>query len=76
MRNRLLHQTLKDFTEEAAWQLAAETARGAEVPFEVAEERGARTPLYCYRPLTDEFIRARVGQLGRLRAYAPAARAL
>ena len=29
-----------------------ETARGAEVPFEVIEERRGRVPLYCYRPLT------------------------
>ena len=34
---------------------------GAELPFELVEERGgSRVPLYCYRPLTDEFIRQRM----------------
>ena len=39
-------------------QLAADAAHGAEVPFEVVDSaaRGATRPLYCYRPLTAEFI--------------------
>jgi hypothetical protein len=80
MRNRQLHSALSAFAEEAAWQLSAETAQGAEVPFEVVEAGGAGrwrdTPLYCYRPLTAEFIAARVGVLGRLPSYVPAAHAL
>ncbi len=78
MRHRPLHDALSAFAEEAAWLLAGDTADGAEVPFEVVESRGARrdTPLYCYRPLTDAFIRERVGVFGRLPTYAPAARAL
>jgi hypothetical protein len=78
MRHRPLHEALSAFAEEAAWLLAGDTADGAEVPFEVVESRGARrdTPLYCYRPLTDSFIRERVGVFGRLPTYAPAARAL
>jgi hypothetical protein len=67
---------LEAFTADAAGRLAAETAGGAEVPFEVIESRGGRTPLYCYRPLTGAFIRERVGQLSALSTYAPAARAL
>lgn len=78
MRHRPLHDALSAFAEEAAWLLAGETADGAEVPFEVVESRGSRrdTPLYCYRPLTDAFIRDRVGVFGRLPTYPAAARAL
>jgi hypothetical protein len=78
MRHRPLHAALSAFAEEAAWQLTAETDGGAEVPFEIVESRGARrdTPLYCYRPLTDTFIRDRVGVLERLPSYRAAARAL
>jgi len=78
MRHRPLYEALSAFAEEAAWLLAGDTADGAEVPFEVVESRGRRldTPLYCYRPLTDVFIRDRVGVFGRLPTYASAARAL
>jgi hypothetical protein len=78
MRHRPLHVALSAFADEAAWSLAEETAQGAEVPFEIVESRGARrdTPLYCYRPLTDSFIRDRVGVLERLASYPAAARAL
>lgn len=78
MRNRPLHAALSDFADECAWQLSEETDGGAEVPFEIVESRGARRdrPLYCYRPLTDAFIRDRVGVLERLPSYPAAARAL
>lgn len=76
MRNRPLHQLLEAFTTDAAMQLSADTAQGAEVPFEVIEEPGARAPLYCYRPLIGAFIRERLGLLSALPTYAPAARAL
>jgi hypothetical protein len=76
MRNRLLYTTLRDFTEQAGYQLAADAAEGAEVPFELVESRGRRASLYAYRPLTDEFIGSRLGVLRRLPGYAPAARAL
>jgi hypothetical protein len=76
MRNRLLYTTLRDFTEQAGYQLAADAAEGAEVPFELVESRGRRASLYAYRPLTEEFIGSRLGTLHRLPAYAPAARAL
>ncbi|HMJ02248.1 MAG TPA: hypothetical protein VK506_04865, partial [Conexibacter sp.] len=76
MRNRMLHGLLEAFTEDAGLQLAAETANGAEVPFEVVEEPGSRSPLYCYRQLTGGFIRSRMGVLDRLPSYVPAARAL
>ena len=40
-------------------QLTAETAAGAEIPFELVDTAGGprgRVPLYCYRPLTGTFI--------------------
>ncbi|MEA2272632.1 MAG: hypothetical protein QOI98_1340 [Solirubrobacteraceae bacterium] len=78
MRSSTLHAALSEFAEQAAWQFAAETAEGAELPFELAErgKRSGRTPLYCYRPLTAEFIRGREDSLHRLPAYVAASRAL
>ncbi len=76
VRNTALHATLEEFTNEAAVGLAAETASGAEVPFELAEERAGGTPLYCYRPLAGEFIDDHRDLLSGLPTYAPALRAL
>jgi hypothetical protein len=76
VRNSTLHAALEAFTTDAAAQLAAVTAGGAEVPFELTEERGGRARLYCYRPLTGEFIHERLGMLTALPTYAPAARGL
>jgi hypothetical protein len=79
VRNRSLHTLLEAFTTDAAARLAAETADGAEIPFELVESDGrpgSRVPLYCYRPLTDEFIGERTNLLAALPTYAPAARAL
>jgi hypothetical protein len=78
MRNRQLHAALAAFAEEAAFQLASDTAEGAEVPFEVVELGGSRrdAPLYCYRPLTASFIDERLSILGRLTSYLPAVHAL
>jgi hypothetical protein len=76
MHNRALHDTLAGFVEEAATQLAEEVAAGAEVPFELAEQGRASSPLYCYRPLTSSFISGRVGVLARLESFTAAVRAL
>jgi hypothetical protein len=78
MKSDTLHAALRAFTEEAAGLLSGETAEGAEVPFELVEEgrRGARTPLYCYRPLVGEFLRTRGSALERLPSHPPATRAL
>jgi hypothetical protein len=76
MRNRQLHGALAAFVEEAAWQLAAETADGAEVPFEIVRGGRRDSPLYCYRPLTADFIEQRIGLLGRLPSFLPAVHAL
>jgi hypothetical protein len=76
MRNRELHGALAAFAEEAAWQLAAETAGGAEIPFEVVRGGRRDSPLYCYRPLTADFIEQRVALLARLATFLPAVHAL
>ena len=76
MRNRQLHGAVAAFAEEAAWQLAAETADGAEIEFEIVRGGRRDSPLYCYRPLTADFIEQRVGLLARLESFLPAVHAL
>src|SRR3954463_16804774 len=76
MRNRALHDALKDFALEAAAQLSHEIQQGAEIPFDVLEEPGGRTVLYNYRPLTTEFIAARWGELRGLPSFDRATEAL
>jgi hypothetical protein len=76
MRNRALHDALKDFALEAAAQLTHEIQQGAEIPFDVIEEPGGRTVLYNYRPLTTEFIAARWNSIRALPGFDRAAEAL
>src|SRR3954462_14680385 len=76
MRNRQLHAALSAFAEEAAWQLQSDTSEGAELPFEVVAAGRRDSPLYCYRPLTADFISERVSLLGQLPSYLPALGAL
>lgn len=76
MRLRQLRTVLHEFCSDAALQLAADTHEGHEVPFEVVEGGRRDSPLYCYRPLTAEFILQRGGVLARLPSYLPAAHAL
>ncbi len=79
MHNATLHELLEAFTADAAAELKAATAGGDEMPFELVETEGQQrrsTPLYCYRPLTDVFIRERLRLLSALPTYAPALRAL
>jgi hypothetical protein len=77
VRNPRLHQALLAFAEEAAWQLASDAASGAEIAFELEERRRPRrASLYCYRPLTADFIADRAPVLGQLDAYLPALHAL
>jgi hypothetical protein len=76
MRNGTLHAALEAFTLDVAGALQSEREKGAEVPFELVEEAGGPTPLYCYRSLTGNFINARLGLLSALPTYAAAARAL
>jgi hypothetical protein len=79
VRNPTLHGLLETFTLDVSRRLCAAVAEGDEVPFEVAESDGSRrgaAPLYCYRPLTETYIRERLGLLVALSSYAPVARAL
>jgi hypothetical protein len=70
-----LYSELDGFLQEVSDFLQSELAGGAEIPFELASSSSARgrTPLYCYRPLTGEFIRRREAALKELASY-PAAR--
>jgi hypothetical protein len=76
MRNRALHDALREFALEAAAQLTHDVQQGAEIPFDVIEEPGGRTVLYNYRPLTSEFIAQRWAALRALPACGSAAEAL
>jgi hypothetical protein len=74
VRSHQLEAALTAFLEEAARYLQTDISCGAEVGFEV-ERRGvsvARTPLYCYRPLTSEFLGERWRALGGLGTHGPA----
>jgi hypothetical protein len=76
MRNRELHDALRDFALESAALLSAAVQAGAELPYDVLEEPGTGSVLYRYRPLTAEFIGARWDSVGALHTFEPAAAAL
>lgn len=79
MRSMQLQTALTEFVEAAAGHLQAAVAAGAEVPFELAGQRGGRRggpTLYSYRALTSEFITSRQGELERLASHGEAARLL
>jgi hypothetical protein len=79
VRNLTLHGLLEAFTTDAGMRLNLAASEGDEIPFEVVQSDGGRSgrlPLYCYRPLTGDFIRERLGLLVALPTYAPVARAL
>ncbi len=79
MRNLTLHGLFEAFTTDAGMRLDLAASEGDEIPFEVVQSGGGRSgriPLYCYRPLTSDFIRARLGLLVALPTYAPVAGAL
>jgi hypothetical protein len=58
MQSRQLHASLHAFAAQASAALAGAVAGGDEIGFEVVEEgaRGSRPGLYCYEPLTGEFV--------------------
>jgi hypothetical protein len=66
MRNRQLHDALRDFALEAAALLTDEVREGAELRFELDEEPGGGATLYRYRPLTSDFIAERWPKLRTL----------
>ena len=80
MRSVQLQAALSDYIDLAAAHLHAEIAGGAEVPFELEQRSGRRRAggpaLYCYRPLTAQFITSRMPELERLSGYAEAAERL
>ena len=77
MRNRELHDTLRDFALEAAALLEEARHQGAELEFEVDEQpAGSKTVLYRYTPLTSKFIEERWESLRGLPTCPAAARAL
>src|SRR4051795_1360948 len=76
MRNRRLHDALRDFALEAAALLTNDLRTGAEIPFDVVEEPGLGTVLYRYQPLTTEFVAQRWDRLRELPACEAAAATL
>jgi hypothetical protein len=60
MQSRQLHASLHAFAVAASATLAAAVAGGDELGFEVVEEgaRGSRPGLYCYAPLSAEFVQS------------------
>jgi hypothetical protein len=77
MRNRALHDALREFALESAALLTDDQRSGVELRFDVTEESGRRGPsLYRYRPLTAEYIEERWQRLRELPSCASAADAL
>ena len=69
MRNRLLHDALRDFALESAALLTDELRAGAEVEFDVLGEGGRRGPaLYRYKPRIEAFLSERWPSLRELPA--------
>ena len=76
MRNRELHDALRDFALESAALLTSAVNAGAELPYDVIEEPGTGSVLYRYQPLTSEFIGARWDSLRGQPSFDRATRAL
>lgn len=79
MQDLRLRERLRSFCVEATNQLAHDVSCGEDVPFELvdANEGDANSqPLWCYRTQTEEFVRRRIGVIGMLPGYRPAAAAL
>jgi hypothetical protein len=77
MRNRALHDALRDFALEAAALLTEDLKAGAEVEFDVVDEGNGRGPaLYRYEPRTHAFIEERWARLRALPAAEGACREL
>jgi hypothetical protein len=77
MRNRALHDALREFALESAALLTDAQRAGEELQFDVADEGSRRGPaLYRYRPLTERYIAERWHRLSELPTCATAAEAL
>jgi hypothetical protein len=77
MRSLQLQAALTEYVEAAGTYLHGQVAGGAEVAFELEQaprrRRSGGPALYCYRPLTAEFIAERTPALERLPGHARAA---
>ncbi len=77
MRNRALHDALRNFALEAAALLTDDLKAGAEVEFDVVDEGSGRGPaLYRYEPRTGAFLTERWPRLRELPACAQACQEL
>ena len=76
MRNRELHDSLRDFALESARLLRDDQLHGAEIQFDLDEGAGTGAVLYHYRPLTAEFLAERWHRLRLLPSKERAAAAL
>jgi hypothetical protein len=77
VRNAILHRQLETFAVDASGTLSALAAAGEELGFELREQGGSgAASLYCYRPLTERFIRERRERLAMLPSHEQAARGL
>jgi hypothetical protein len=73
VRSRQLEIALAVFAKEAGARLQADLDAGAEVSFELTARSARRGPrLFCYQPLTGEFVRERWAPLRRLPSYGTA----
>jgi hypothetical protein len=73
VRDRALHDALREFCLDSAAALSGAVKDGAEVAFDLIEE-GARGPaLYHYRPRSEEFVGERWAQLRTLESFEAAA---
>jgi hypothetical protein len=80
MRSLQLQTALSQFIHDAGSLLQADLDGGAEIPYEVEQQRGRRRgagpSLYCYQPLTGQFVEERKAAVEALPTYAPALRLL
>jgi hypothetical protein len=77
MRNRALHDALRDFALEAAALLTDDLKAGAEVEFDVVDEGSGRGPaLYRYEPRIGAFLSERWPRLRELPSCAQACQEL
>jgi hypothetical protein len=76
MRNRELHDALREFALETAALLSTELDAGEQLPYDVVEEPGTGSVLYRYLPLTADFIGARWDAIAAMPAAKRAASAL
>jgi hypothetical protein len=74
MRSLQIQAALTEHVEAIASQLHDEIANGAEVSFELEQQGRSRASsgvaLFCYRPLTAQFIQERLSTLERSSAPA------